>query len=71
MSDNQNQKIIVQYNLFALILLRKEIPNTYEFEQEIRIAHLQTRLNIGRTGESNIERIEFYDVTRHMLQHVP
>jgi len=51
--------------------LRKQVQGSYGHEQEIRIAHLQTRLNIIETGSTEVVGVEFYDVGRYLQPHIP
>lgn len=64
--DEVRQLVEPYHNLFALVLLRKQVQGSYEHQQEIRIAHLQTRLNIIETGSTEVVGIEFYDVGRYL-----
>jgi hypothetical protein len=69
--DEARQLVEPYHNLFALVLLRKQAQNAYGHEQEIRVAHLQTRLNIFETGKSEIAGVEFYDVGNFLKPHIP
>ena len=49
--EQSNEFVKPVHHVFALVLLRKPVVNGYGHGQEVRIAQISTRLNIGETGK--------------------
>ena len=52
-------------NLFCLVKARKQLPSSYETEEEILIAHFQTQVSGDPSLVANQPpELKFYDITR-------